>query len=59
MNWVGKIIGFPIINDPVALMKFVSEDANHKYVKYVDEHWLDELIHRGCQPTRVERLGDK
>ena len=59
MTWVGKIIGFPIINDPAQLMKFVTEDANHKYVKYVEDHWLDEVIHAGCQPTRVQRLDDK
>ena len=59
MNWVGQVLGFPIINDPVVLMKFVTEDANHKYIKYIDKHWLDEVIHRGCQPTRDQRLGDK
>ena len=56
INWVGKITGFPVINDPTLLMNFVTDDANHKYVKYIDEHWLDEVIHAGCQPTREHRL---
>jgi hypothetical protein len=59
MTWVGKITGFPIVDDPVKLMTFVTEDANHKYVKYVDKHWLDEAIYAGSQPTRDQRLGHK
>jgi hypothetical protein len=37
-------------------MKFVTEDANHKYIKHIESHWLDELILAGCKPTRIERL---
>jgi len=56
IDWVGRTIGFPVETDPVKVMKFVTEDANHKYVKYIDEHWLDEYILAGCQPTRDNRL---
>lgn len=56
VRWLGKTLGFPVETDPAKLMKFISEDANHKYVKYVDSHWLDEVILAGCQPTRHERL---
>lgn len=56
IRWVGKILDFPVETDPTKLMKFISEDANHKYVKYVDNHWLDEVILAGCQPTRDSRL---
>ena len=58
LKWVSKILDFPIAYDNPDIMKFISEDANHKYVKYVDEHWLDEVILAGCQPTRTERLND-
>lgn len=56
VRWIGNVIGFPVETDPDKLMKFIGEDANHKYVKYVDEHWLDEVILAGCQPTRNSRL---
>jgi hypothetical protein len=56
VRWIGQVIGFPVETDPEKLMKFISEDANHKYVKYVDNHWLDEVILAGCQPTRDQRL---
>ena len=44
---------------PDKVMKFVTEDANHKYVKYIDEHWLDEVILAGCTPTRDARINSK
>jgi hypothetical protein len=56
LQWVSKILDFPVAWDDPNIMKFISEDANHKYVKYIDHHWLDEVILAGCQPTRTERL---
>jgi len=56
IKWVGQITQFPVETDPEKLMSFISEDANHKYVKYIDEHWLDEYVLAGCQPTRIDRL---
>ena len=58
MAWVGKMLDFPVSTDPDVLNQFISQDANHKYIKYIDEHWLDELILAGCKPTRNERLND-
>lgn len=59
IKWIGNVIGFPVEIDSAKLMQFISEDANHKYVKYVDKHWLDEVILAGCKPNREQRLGDK
>lgn len=59
LKWVSKITGFPIAYDNPDIMNFISVDANHKYVKYVEEHWLDDIILAGCQANRNERLGDK
>jgi len=56
IHWVGKLLGFPVVTDPEQLMKFVTEDANYKYIKHIESHWLDELILAGCKPTRGERL---
>ena len=57
MSWVGKITNFPVETDRDKLSAFITEDANHKYVKYIDKHWLDEYVLAGCQPTRDSRLG--
>ena len=56
LRWLSGILNFPIAWDDPNIMKFISEDANHKYVKYVDEHWLDEVILAGCQPNRAQRM---
>ena len=56
IHWVGQLLGFPVVTDPEQLMKCVTEDANHKYIKHIESHWLDELILAGCRPTRQERL---
>ena len=56
VHWIGQLLGFPVVTDPERLMKFVTDDANHKYIKHIESHWLDELILAGCKPTRSERL---
>jgi hypothetical protein len=56
IKWVGKILDFPVETDPEKLMKFITVDANHKYVQAISEHWLDEVILAGCQPDRSSRL---
>lgn len=55
LTWISKILDFPISTGP-EILKFISDDANSKYVKYVDEYWLDDIVLSGCQPTRDERL---
>ena len=53
---IGRVIGFPVETDPEKLSTFISVDANYKYVKYIDNHWLDEVILAGCQPDRTQRI---
>jgi hypothetical protein len=57
LKWVSKVVGFPISTGP-EILKFIDQDANIKYVTYVDEYWLDEIVLAGCQPTRSERLNE-
>lgn len=59
INWVGKMLKFPVVTDNETVMSFIEEDANHKYVQPIDNYWLDEVILAGCQPNRDQRLGDK
>jgi hypothetical protein len=56
LKWLTKILSFPIAYDDPDIMKFISEDANHKYVKYVDHHWLDEEILRGSHTKLSTRV---
>ena len=56
LKWVSKVLNFPIAYDNLDIMKFITDDANHKYVTPIDSHWLDEVILAGCQPTRTDRI---
>ena len=58
IDWLGKVVGFPVVTDRDQLMKFIERDANHKYVQGIEHHWLDDEIHAGCQPNRSERLNN-
>lgn len=53
LKWVGQILNFPVELDPVKINKFIDKDANHKYVKYVDEYWLDNEVWHGIQPKKI------
>lgn len=55
LKWASKILDFPVSTGP-EILKFIEQDANSKYVQYVDEYWLDEVVLSGCEPTRDERL---
>jgi hypothetical protein len=37
-------------------MQFITEDANHKYIKYIVYDWLDEEILRGSHTKLSERI---
>jgi hypothetical protein len=49
LKWVGQILNFPIELDSDKINKFIDKDANYKYVKYVDEYWLDKEVWSGIQ----------
>ena len=56
IEWVGKILKFPVDLDPKKLNLFIDNDANHKYVKYVDEYWLDQEVWNGIQSKQARGL---
>jgi hypothetical protein len=56
LKWVGKILNFPVELDTDKIMQFIDMDANHKYVKYVEEYWLDEEVWHGIQPKKERGL---
>jgi hypothetical protein len=49
VSYLGNLFGFPVVTDE-SVMKFITEDANHKYVKEIDNHWLDDTIRAGRRP---------
>lgn len=56
LRWVGKTLNFPVELDPVKINRFIDIDANHKYVKYVNEYWLDREVWAGIQSKHVRGL---
>lgn len=56
LKWLSKVLDFPIAWDDPEILKFIDKDANHKYIKYIEDYWLDEVVLAGCQPDRNNRL---
>ena len=56
LKWVGQILNFPVELDIKKINQFIDKDANHKYVKYVKEYWLDEQVWAGIQPKEARGL---
>lgn len=56
LKWLSKILNFPIAWDNPNILSFIEEDANRKYVKFVEHYWLDDIILAGCKPDRDVRL---
>lgn len=56
LHWVGKTLNFPVELDTAKINRFIDKDANHKYVKYVDEYWLDDKVWAGIQPKKARGL---
>jgi hypothetical protein len=55
LKWVSKIIDFPIDLDNPDLFKFLENSPNEKYIKYVDDHWLDAEVKAGL--TKFKNRG--
>lgn len=56
LRWASKLLKFPVDYNNPDIFKFISEDPNRKYVKHVDEYWLDEQVWRGIQPKSVRGI---
>ena len=49
LKWVSDLLDFPIDYDNPDIFKFIDEDPNKKYVKYVEDFWLDQQVWHGIQ----------
>jgi hypothetical protein len=56
LKYVSKLLNFPISWYDPEIFKFITEDPNRKYVKHVDEYWLDEQVWNGIQPMSARGL---
>jgi hypothetical protein len=56
LKWASKLLDFPVDYDNPDILKFITEDPNRKYVKHVNEYWLDEQVWHGIQPKSVRGL---
>ena len=56
LKWASNLLQFPVDYDNPDILKFITEDPNRKYVKHVDEYWLDEQVWHGIQPKSARGL---
>jgi hypothetical protein len=56
LKWVAKILNFPVELDPNKINQFINEDANHKYVQYVNEYWLDHEVWSGIRTKQARGI---
>ena len=56
LKWVGNILDFPVETDLDKINRFIDKDANHKYVKYVNEYWLDQEVWSGIRSKEARGL---
>ena len=55
LKWLSRVLNFPIAYTDPNIMKFIAEDANHKYIKHIDHHWLDKEILKGSHTKLSDR----
>ena len=58
LKYLERTLQFPIDVKNPDVFKFLSQDPNAKYVKYVDEYWLDNEVWHGIQ-SKDKRKSDK
>lgn len=52
LKFISKMLNFPIDYNNPDILKFISEDPNKKYVKYVEDYWLDDQVWKGIQSKK-------
>jgi hypothetical protein len=56
LRYLEKILQFPIDYHDPNIFKFLDQDPNAKYVKHVDEYWLDQEVWHGVQSKSTRGL---
>lgn len=52
LKWISNTLDFPIDLSNPELFKFLDRSPNEKYIKYVEEYWLDGTVKKGLRPFR-------
>lgn len=56
LRYLQRILKFPIAWDNPNVLKFIEDNPNNKYIKYVDKHWLDEQVWQGIKSKQERGL---
>lgn len=56
LKWMSKLLSFPIDYDNPDVFKFITEDPNAKYVKHINEYWLDQEVWHGVQAKHLRGI---
>lgn len=51
IKYLGRLLKFPVTVE--GINTFIDKDANHKYIKDIDHHWLDDVIREGRKPFKL------
>jgi hypothetical protein len=56
LKWISELLNFPVDYNNPDIFNFIKEDPNKKYVKYVDEYWLDKQVWDGVQSKKIRGI---
>ena len=54
MNYICELFGFPSINANTIKAVLAGSNANKKYIKNVEEHWLDAEVHLATADSKKQ-----
>jgi hypothetical protein len=58
LKWVSKTLDFPVDYNNSEIFNFITEDPNKKYIKYVEQYWLDEQVWTGVKSKKERGIDD-
>jgi hypothetical protein len=56
LKYISKLLSFPVDYSNPDIFKFLDVNPNAKYVKHVDEYWLDQEVWYGIQAKQVRGI---
>lgn len=56
LKYISRILCFPVDYTNPNIFKFITEDPNAKYVRHVDEYWLDQEVWQGIQSKNARGI---
>lgn len=56
LRYIERTVNFPVDYTNPEIFKFLDQDPNAKYVKHVDEYWLDQEVWHGVQPMSARSI---